>query len=401
MASSFARALRQVPKSIDPPSVNTHATALRTAARTQGNPSVLGDIFDSATFGVNTRNGGGLTMGSGNIPIEDVARTLRRGELRNFAGMVGGGTVSPNAEAAFRATLRAEPENIIRNLDDSIAVNRVRHPDLDVRVNDNSTGESLRNSMTPEGRVKFENAMNKLRALVGTTGTAFGVFAVIVLSLDFYQSMVDATLNRRGCFYAVRNGNTVTSCRLLARTCWEPNSTAPLCPDSPNLKYNIAIMLNQSLNDNTLRNTLETLIGTAITTNSITDILTTDASVRTLITYYNENSVTITNPCAAAPQLEQSIQLCRACESSANLTSLLHFDDSELPDNATLVCVPTGSVLETLIDVGFGLGVDLVQGVGDKLSNSVSGNLWFIMLFLIILVVIVAVVRLFKSDKPK
>jgi hypothetical protein len=398
MSSSIVRALKNIPKSIRQADIPDHSTALRSAARQAQYPSVLGNIFDSASYTVNPRTGGGLLMNG--APIEEVSTLLRRGNLKQFSTLVNGGPVSSQAEAAFRRTLNNVPDNTIRQLDELIAIQRFRHDDLDIPVPNGMTRQQLYDSMTPQARSKFESAMRKAKSLVGTAAVGFGVFAAIVLTIDFYQAILDATLNRRGCFYAIKIRNDVRSCRIIARTCWEPReSNCEGVPPPTDLKYNVAIMLMQALNgDSSLATDLENALSLPITEENVTRILSESALFQEALEFYNNTELTIISPCRTNPVFENEVPLCRACETTAEPSSLNSFDDVNFEENETLVCVPTGSVLETLIDLGFGLGADLLGGFGNKLSTSVSGNLWIIFIAIIVLIVVIAVFNLFKKN---
>jgi hypothetical protein len=399
MSSTIIRAVRRVPKRVASADIPGHSSALQAAARAPGYPSVLGNIFDSATYTPNPRPGGGLMMNG--VPIEELGQVLRRGELIRFSRLVNGGPVSNSAESAFRRTLFEVPDNAVRQLDELTAVQRIRHSDLDLRVDGMTSGNDLRNAMTPAARSKFESAMAKLKSLTVAGGTAVGVFALIMLGIDFYDSMVVATNNRRGCFYAIKTGNNIRSCRLTSRTCWEPRlaNCEPGANPPSGMKFNVATMLLDAISGNdTLNGELVTALEREVTAETIASILSDGASFTAASEFFEANDVQILSPCAVS-EFEGDLALCRACDPTAVSNTLSYFDDSLFNDNETLVCVPTGSVLETLVDLGFGLGVDLLGGFGNKLSTSISGNIWLIFIIIVVIVVTISIMKLFKKDQ--
>jgi hypothetical protein len=374
---------------------------MRVASRGGGNPSSVGDIFETATFRLG--DDGRLLMN--NAPLSEVQVLLRRGELGSFARRVDSTVpITSSAEAGFRATLVGIPDTVFRQIDETAAIQRLRHPDLDIFVNPNMTPTELANSMTPAARSTFEGAMRKITAFAGTSLSVFGVVALIAIGIDFYQAIIDATLNKRGCFLVRIVGSELTSCRLIERTCWTPLMSNCEINARPPLPFNTTIMLISALR--TENSQLAADLGVALglqgpLTNSNVSQVMSDNGLFTLAEiYFDENAPELLGICDTNSQIEGGIQpLCRACETTAGRDSSQYINTSELADNFSLQCVPTGSILDTLVDIGIGIGVDLLSPFG-KISGSISENFFVIMIIVIIAVVVVVVISIIaKSSK--
>ena len=400
MSTSITRALRNIPRNVPNLTVATPSiNALRVTARNAQYPSVLGDIFDAATFTVvNNR----VLMN--NVDMSIVERTLKRGQLMQFARLVDSPLpVNNRAQNVFRKTLLNVPDNFHRQVDDAITRGRLQHGDLDIPITPDTTGESLRNSMTPAARSKFEGAMTKIRAAAGATGVAVGVFALIIIGVDFYQSAVEATLNRRGCVLMISQNNTMRTCRLLSRTCWDPRLTQcdPGTVVPTDMKFNTTIMLINAINSpgSALAAQLGVLLGFAgpLTADNVNTVMTDPDLFQLVYEFYMNNDITLVDVCGTNAVIEGGEQqLCRACDTTFNIDSTQHFDDSELADNVALACIPSGSLVDTIIDVGIGIGVDVLSPFAN-ISNSASENWLWILIAVVVLIVIVIITSIFKK----
>lgn len=399
------RALRRVPKSIiRAPDVPSIQSSLIAAARAPNYPSVLGNIFQNASYTINSRTGGGLLMNG--TAIEVVTRLLRRGELINFGRQVGNTNVSRSAERTFRSTLSEVPENTIRSMDDSIAVNRVRHPDLNLRVDNNTTGSSLRDSMTPSARAKVDNALLKIRTIAAGAGTVAGIFVLFVIGTDLWDSLVQATRDRAGCFYAVVNTRTrqINSCRINGRTCIGDVTNTECTATVPSgIPYNMYYLLMEANTNTQLQNTIINLLSEItpgitwpqVAANDFQLVLDNSDNFNKLANLVQANTNLTVNPCA--PYMNDDDVWCKACDPTNLLTSPDFVDLTDFPENETLVCVPPGSILETLVDIGFGIGEDLLGGVTNLISGFYSDNIWFFLIVLVTLIIIITLVSMFKK----
>lgn len=390
---SFSRAIRNGTRQIKrADEVSDIVSSIRTAAQQPTYPSVLGMIFNNADMTLNTRTN---RLDINGVALNKVEPLLRAGDLRGFVRAINDTTVISNTtQNAFRRSLIDIPDVEVRRLNDTIAQNRIGHPDLDINVNNISTGDELRNTMTPQARSKFENAMNKIKAAAGTTLVASGVFALIYLGVDFYQAIIDATNNRRGCFLVRSVNNRVQTCRLTGRTCLDPREPNCEITPVPQLGFNTTIFLINGLLDPTLGAQIQDILEIQTYDEDVLQQILTDSALFGKVEeYYNANSesIGINNPCATISSINGgNVTLCRACDSQANPTEATFFDASGLPDNFSLVCVPTGSILETIVDIGFGIGVDLLSPFG-KLSGSISNNVGWILLFIVVFIIIIII----------
>lgn len=390
----------------DASSAANSITDIQTSARLATNPRVVGDIFDNLTYTVDTRN----RLNVNGVPLANVEVTLRRGQLRQFVRDVNSNAVvSASDERGFARTLVNVPDTNLRNLDETIASNRVRHPDLNVNAN---SGVELHASMTPATRTKFESAMRQLKAAggvaIGGVVTIFGVIGLIVIGLDFYQSAVDATNNRLGCHLVRRSGNVLTSCRIINRSCGAVVSdTTNACgagngiPDG--ILYNTTLYLIQSIGtpEADILGPILTLSG-PLTAENISVVLADVARFQIARERYETIAPLILNACITTPSVESGeMPFCRACVPSADVTSTTFIDTSDLADNMTFHCVTVGSILDTIVDIGIGIGVDVLRPFAG-FSGSLSGD--FRIIFIIILVIIfliLSIVLFGKLSKKK
>jgi len=386
----------------------TDVTALRNAARSAAYPSSVGAIFDNVP--INNINGRArIGYPNSEISMGSADKMLRRGDLRAFTNNVGSAVPVSNAQqTAFRRTIPASmPGPKLRELDELTVTRRRQHPDLDLDTSTYANGTELRNAMTPGARSKFEAAMSKLRAAVVTGAVAFGVFAAITLSLNYYDAILEATNNKRGCFIVTTQNNKPVVCRLLERTCQDPKDS--MCDTGvvfpTNLPFNIKIMLIRAVDDNTLATTILaalsiTLSGGETFVTTLPTILNSSEHLATLDEFYSSADpppVLTGDKCQSNAIIEPNIGLCVACDETFGFDDVRFFDGSDLAENFMMQCVPTGSLLDTIIDLGFGLDLDLLGSLG-RFSGSMSGNIgWILLIFAAIVAIVVVLLAIFKK----
>lgn len=363
------------------------------------NINPITDMFENLNYNVvNTR------LTANGFPLNELESLVRRGEIIQFGRNVNSSAViRASDQTGFVRTLRDIPDVRLKQLDDKIAATRLVNPDLDIMA---PNGQQLYNNMTPLARSKFESAMNKIKAAAGPTLIVAGVVGIIIIGVDFYQSIVEATENRRGCFLIREINNQTTSCKIMARSCNPASDTTNSCQTIPSeLKYNTTLFLMSIVGTPTATTVGNLLsIGGPVTNVNIPQIIANaDDFELARDYYYNTSTVTITNPCSyQVVGVEGNIvPLCRACVPSANINSTEYVDNSDLADNYTLQCVATTSILDTLVDVGVGLGLDLFNLLG-SFSGNLSGNIPLLSGILIfIFILIIGVVVFFRFGKNK
>ncbi|MCJ7482801.1 MAG: hypothetical protein MUO31_07535, partial [Thermodesulfovibrionales bacterium] len=318
-------------------------------------------------------------------------------------------SVTSRENSAFAATVIDPPDFKIREFDDALLRNKRDHSDLDVQAPRNGSGPELEASLLPSSRGKVEAAMSKLKALSGGALSVAGVTAVIWLGLNTYDALAKATNERMGCHVIRRENNTTTSCKISSRSC--VNSDGSTCSDISNLPtdvrglYNTTTYLIQLAIENDPTNVGASIgLGAPISTANVSGILANNAqfSAASALYYESDPLPVILNPCATVAGINGgNAPFCASCNSSANVTSPEYFEAELLADNISLLCVTNGSILDTLVDIGVGIGVDLLAPFSG-FSNSLSGNLTFLIwLILIVFLTVLAAALYSRVAKPK
>lgn len=396
MASSFFRNLRRSTASTD-----TVDQSLVTSLRTNSSFNAsLKNIFDNATFNINptTRR---MRMND-QIDMNRADHLLRRGELRNFANETKSLLPNAQAEAGFRTSIRGQtPDLKIREMDDAIVNARRGHSDLDVRPEIGESADQFRARLTPEANRKLDGVLQKIKALAGTSLTVGGVVVIFIVGTDLLQSLIEATNNRRGCFRltVINSMGTVASCRVLSRTCFDPREAVcdPAFPggDLNPLQFfptNVHLVLLRALTDTTLAAQIENeldLTPGSFDENTIITILNDTTYFLQISNFHLTNEIIIPDPC-----MGDSDTLCRACNPGLPATDLGFVDLSQYDDDTfSMTCIENSSILDTIVDIGIGNGVDLLSSFG-RFFTSNSGTIFFLLVIIIIIIVIAVVISL-------
>jgi hypothetical protein len=368
---------------------------MQTAARASQVP-VVRNIFDTFDYTVvgNRVHVNGVRLGN-------VESMLRRGDLTDFVRATNSNVrVRPRDETAFRKTLTTVPDPNIRALENSIQVQRNRHPGLNINATDR---DALDAALTPQSRSTLENAARKLRVVAGTTGVVVGVFAVIVLGVDFYKSLLIATANRNGCFLARRTTRGITSCRILNRSCGaRTDQTVNSCSTGEQqrdtLLYNTALFLMTAANDALLSVSVgNALLERDLREDDVGTILNDATKLDQASKLYYANPIEIPSVCMDMPTAVETVKpFCRACNPSADLNSSAYVSTELLDDAFSPHCITDGSILDTLVDIGIGIGVDLVGGLNNA-SGDISGNLKGVGIIFLIIFLIAIVITIFSK----
>jgi hypothetical protein len=328
---------------------------------------------------------------------------LRRGELRQFARETKNAMPSTRAESGFRTSITGEtPDLKIRQLDEAIL--NARHGHSNLNVTPDANYDTFRNGLTTPQRTELDGILQKIKALAGTAAVVGGVIVAFWIGQDLLRSLWEATLNRRGCFQVTTSGTLggVLSCRVQSRTCWEPRDA--VCdanfpnPLNPGVFFptNVPLVLNRAFTDSALAAQIKSALGRTDDFNQvfIQEIMNTTSMFITVSDLHLENRVLIQQPCidmdGAFPGTETV--LCRACDPGLEVTNPGFIDLSlEENDNMSYMCVPSSSILDTIVDIGIGNGVDLLSPFG-RISNSGSGTVILFILLLVLLIIVAAVV---------
>lgn len=407
MASNFFRSLRRTTRTVDNANqIDPLVNALRSASTFD--PS-LNRLLTNGTFNLNTATK--RIKINDSIDMNRADHLLRRGELRQFAREIKNPSVpSSRAESGFRTSITdATPDLKIRQMDEAIVNARRGHADLDKVPQLNQTPDEFYNSLTPGARRKLDGILQKMKALAGTSLVIGGVIVVFVLGADLLKSLMDATLNRRGCFQVTTTtrGN-VRSCRVISRTCWDPRdetctqaSEEPF-PNrlNPNAFFptNVPLVLQVAFNDALLATQIKAALNDSTATFDeafVQGIMNSNTRFRVVADLHLEQKIFVRTPCmdmmeGAFPGTQ--MHLCRACDPSLESTHPGFIDlSAEENDNTSFVCVPSSSILDTIVDIGVGNGIDLLSPFG-RISDSGSGAFILWALLLVLLIIVAAVI---------
>lgn len=403
MASNFFRSLRNATRTVDNVSqIDTLVTALRTSSNFD--PS-LNRMLTNGTFNVNSTTKR-IEM-NGSIDMNRADHLLRRGELRRFANETKNAMPSSRAESGFRTSItNVTPDLKIRQLDEAIVNARRGHADLDQIPRTDQSFEQFQASLPASAQRKLEGILPKIRAIAGTTGVVAGVVVVVLIAGDLLQNLWMATLNRRGCFQATTSGTlgNIQTCRVLSRTCDDPRDevcdtnfpTSLRLNPSVYFPTNVPLVLQKAYLDPTLATEIKTALNRSsdqFDTNFIQEIMNSATMFRIVADLHLESKIFIANPCmdmsGAFPGTETV--LCRACNPGLSVNDPGFIDLSGEGDSVSYMCIPSSSLLDTIVDIGIGTGVDLLSPFG-QISNSGSGTFIIYLLLLVLLIIVAAVI---------
>lgn len=397
MASNFFRSLRRATRNANAADVPGLETALRNSSNfdTSLNRMLMNGTFDVNPATRKLRLNGALDMNVGET-------LLRRGNLREFATLSKSLDPGNAAQAGFRQSISGTvPDIKIRQLDDATTSARIAHADLDVVPTDTDTSATFMQRLTPEAGIKLENAMRKIRSLAGTTAVVGGVVVGFIIGVDLLQNLIDETRNRRGCFRIRPTGrrDDIVSCRLLTRTCHEPRDDRP-CVGGDNFPFpeppgffptNVRLVLEQALTDPLMQVQIRNSLDIEIFDRAAIDKIMNSADLFDKMSKLHlDANMRVIDPCMNIPGT--NTDLCRACSTALNANDVGFADLSELSDpSISLICIRSSSILDTIVDIGIGNGVDLLSPFG-RISDSGSGAFIMYTLIIVLLIIVAAIV---------
>lgn len=408
MAGNFFRSLRRTTRTVDNVNqIDPLITAMRNAS--SFDPS-LNRMLMNGSFSLNTTTKR-IRMNDA-IDMNRADTLLRRGELRRFSTEINNpSTPSSSAEAGFRASIaNTTPDLKVRQMDDAIVNARRGHSDLDKTPLPNQSVDDFTNSLTPGARRKLDGVFQKMKALGGTTLIIGGVVVVFIIGVDMMANLMTATANRRGCFQISTTGSrgNVQTCRVISRTCWNPRDdtcTIEFPTGFPNrlnpsnfFPTNVTLVLSAAYQNPELASSIKLALGDDDSVEFdpayVATIMNNITRFRIVAEFHLDNSVFIPNPCmdmtGAFPGTE--LHLCRACDPSLESTHPGFIDlSAEENDNTSFLCIPSSSILDTIVDIGVGNGVDLLSPFG-RFSDSGLGEFILYTLLLVLLIIVAAVI---------
>ena len=327
-----------------------------------------------------------------NVPLNRVASEIKGGRLiKAFDDMKVSHTISKADELAYQKTLINIPEKDFYKMNDTIGNYKNIHPDLDITVRSADDIKKLP-SVT---RQKIDNALDLLKKGAVGTGIVFGIVAVIKFGIDAYEALVIAADERKGCFKLVTSNRKTKSCKVSKFSCNFPTGTE-MCANG-RYPENIANMMMFALTNNSLLQELQTTIGSEITADNIKSLIDDATIFEKISDYYYSTFVTkwtMADPCALThPSLRpDSATICTACVPSADQKSTEYCDLNDEPDNVTYACVVNSSLLDTLVDLSVGAGIDIFGSLFSGMSDSVSDNAIFKYTGLLFILLVVGMV---------
>lgn len=406
MASNFFQSLRRATRTVDNANqIDPLVTALR---QTSNFDPSLHRMLTNGSFSLND-NTKRIRI-NGELDMTRADQLLRRGELRQFAREIKNPTIpSSRAESGFRTSITdSTPDLKIRQMDEAIVNARRGHADLDKVPLYNQTPEEFLETLTPAARRKLDDVFQKIRALAGTSLVVGGVIVVFIIGTDMLQQLMQATLNRRGCFQLTTTGSRggVMSCRVISRSCWDPRD-AVCDPNFPNLispssffPTNVPLVLQVAFGDSNLAAkiiaALEDPPNTTFDAAYVQSIMTSNTRFRIVSDLHLNERIFVPNPCMdmmSGPFPGTETHFCRACDPYIQSTDPSFIDLSETEnDNVSFTCIPSSSILDTIIDIGIGNGIDLLSPFGRISGESGSGTFILYVLVLVLLIIVAAVI---------
>ena len=338
-----------------------------------------------------------IELGVNNVPWRDVAGDFRLGELNSAFGKMNLERVSPSDQIAFKNIIEPTvPDFQIKTMQDNISNANLVHSDLRVTA---ESGPELQAQLSPASQAKVESSWMKIKTAVGAGGTAIGIIAAVVIGANMWQSLVEATNQRNGCFITSKVNGKTSSCKIMNRSCMNQSGSNACGTNVASLvDFNIYLFAHNAVdtNDTVTLNALNAL-GIVLNSSTINNVLNNPNDVRTMYEYYQDLAVKppIANPCGSVTTG------CIACDSSAQINSATFVSDVNLADNMTIQCITNSNVLETLVDVGTGLGIDIFGTLTDSLSGSFSSQVWIIMAVIVIGLVILGFFFKFSGGGSK
>lgn len=334
-----------------------------------------------------------------NARWRDVEPKLRKGEIRKaLEDMEVPHTVSHADDARLRLLMEdSVPDIDIELLDIKQKAAKKFHSDIDVKPG-KSDGSDLEAKLDRKGKEKVTSIYSKLAAVAATGTLGAGIFCTLVFTGTMWSDLAKATNERNGCFVVYKDAKQTIACKLMNRTCGFGTAGGAECSPatSESLKYNIFLMCTD-LKTRSDFTDLKNDTGIDLNTESVEDVLAVPDNIIPLVTFLNNkyNGAATLDVCTTA-LIEEG---CVSCDGAALTNSYKYVDVTPLDDSMTLKCIADATILGTLVDVATEMGVDIFSAFGDSLSGSLRGNFFLFVGIILFIIVAIALVIKFKSNK--
>lgn len=348
--------------------------------------SQLDTAFKNATTVVEN---GVIKMGPQKMPLNQVTSIVKSGDIRTLMKSLGSAYTPPaSIVKTFKDGTKIFPESNLQDLASNISVKKKAYPELNVNA---KTVDDL-NKLPTSTREKLDKVLTNIKTYAKGALIVSGVVGAIAIGVNMYQNLVDAANARAGCFLTNTISGKTTSCKITNRSCQNTGNENP-CKTTVSATINLALYLQQlaTSTSDPEKAKIEEKYNITLDVDSISSIL--QGSLFEQISGdYDLGEITVPTICMSSIPgvIEPS---CRCCDPSAEPNTLAYTDVTALADNYTLICVPPSSVLETLVDVGVGLGKDIFQGIGSFF------NFQNIVIIIVVIVIIVVLIAFFSRKK--
>lgn len=290
------------------------------------------------------------------------------GDLQALKKLLGSTTNVTHADkSAFRELIGETPYKNLTDLDELVEANKIKNPKLDVDVGDIG-------KLDAATKKQVETATSNLLTYFKTGSVITLTIGAVVVGADW---LIKANESRKGCHMLTVIDNKTTWCRLNSFTCQPINTTphsAP-CTNFNNTYYNIVLMFMEILTipSEILDLSLKIKVPVQDISNKPVEML--KGHYDEIESFIVEKMKTLKfkvleKPCEIMNEkIEKNKPLCRMCDITANPLSTTYLNPTLLPKNITFVC-NNPTILNTISDVIYSTGKNILTGVGSVLSKS-------------------------------
>lgn len=330
----------------------------------------------------------GIFMVGEDIPLNKLEYVLKEGNLKRLIEVTK--VDAPILESdvkAFKTIVGDTSEKSLNELSELTTQYKKLYTKLDTTIED---FQKLSKS-SKEQVAKIENNLFKY----------FKRGAIIALTIGtIYVAdgwILKETEKRKGCFLVRREGNEVTSCKIINYSCNYYEGCE--CSDQSDGKYyNItlaAMSIAKLANDNETKIKVATAVGktAAEFESSLPNILSTKFPELTQsINSLTSSPINLVDICKLThAQIENGvIPPCRVCDPEANPISTTYVDSSQLPINFTFKCVTNPSILDVITDIFKTTGKNIFD-IGSKASGAIK-SLGILLAFILVMFTILSLV---------
>lgn len=318
-------------------------------------------IYDSVSKKITT---------AGGVTLATINRYIRRADLSGLIKRLGLNTkVSSSAEAAFKKA-SIVPDFKLRDIEVSYSsVRKSSNAKVFDAIITTPSGDYIA-TLTTKNVSKLDTICKRIKSLAGTATIVVGVIGGLYLLGDLVKNLVEASQKRRGCFLTYNVNGEVGNCKLPKRSCIN-NESDSLC--DRDYAYNTICHVLSLANKGSYTQLKEIFgVDYDVTKDNIYDLIKTESSRLMFEEYANglkeSDLMNVEDVCAHMEGFDGDTIYCRACDVYADEYTPEYFDSDYLADNASLECVKSSSLLETIIDYGTSVGLDILSWFGNLLG---------------------------------